>query len=121
MLTVKLYRARLPSLYSDFSLQRHTNPDGYASNVSAWQRALAKAARAGCIPSSILGSHSDGQQNKEGGGGHKNSLLVLKTGDGLVRELESAEWGRPVALGCVVVCPMSGIDYISCCEGQISV
>ncbi|KAK2753140.1 hypothetical protein FQN54_007965 [Arachnomyces sp. PD_36] len=94
-------RARLPSLYSDFSLQRHTNPDGYASNVSAWQHALANAARAGHIPSSLLGGGSAGQSNKQGTG-HKNSLLVLTTSDGLVRELESPEWGRPVALGCVV-------------------
>ncbi len=81
------YRARLPSLYSDFRLQRTTNPDGYTANVSAWQAALAKAARAGLLP-----SRSDG-----------SDLLILNTGQELLRALETEELGRPLALETVVV------------------
>ncbi|KAF2103436.1 hypothetical protein NA57DRAFT_33354 [Rhizodiscina lignyota] len=75
-------RARLASLYSDFRAQASTNPDGYVANVSAWRKALADAARAGLLP-----------------GG---DLLVVKTGEELLRELEMAGWGRPGALGAVV-------------------
>lgn len=81
-------RARLASLYSDFRAQASTNPDGYAANVSAWRKALADAARAGLLP-----------------GG---DLLVVKTGEELLRELEMAGWGRPGAIGAVVV---SGISF----------
>lgn len=80
-------RARLASLYSDFRVLRSTNPDGYAANVSAWQDALEHAARAGVIPA-------------PGGG---LSFLSLSTDENLMRALESKEWGRPLALGTVVV------------------
>ncbi len=76
-------RARLASLYSDFRAQASTNPDGYAANVSAWRKALADAAKAGLLPA--------------------GDLLVVKTGEELLRELEMAGWGRPGALGAVVV------------------
>ncbi|KAI9827266.1 MAG: hypothetical protein M1832_005404 [Thelocarpon impressellum] len=79
-------KARLPSLYSDFRHLQTTNPDGYAANVSAWRTALAHAAREGRVP----------------GPGGSNDLLCLSTGEELVRELESKEWGRPLALGTVV-------------------
>lgn len=80
-------RARLASLYSDFRVQRATNPDGYTANVAAWQDALEHAARAGVIPAS--------------GGG--KSILSLSTDEKLIRALESKEWGRPLALGTVIV------------------
>lgn len=38
-----------------------------------------------------------------GGGRTKSDHLVLRTDDALLRELESPEWGRPVALGAVFV------------------
>ena len=84
-------RARLPSLYSDFRPQAVTNPDGYAANVSAWQSALAHACRDGYIPS----------QNAGGAAGPDK--LVLRTGEELLRALESETWGRPLGLGCVIV------------------
>ncbi|EGE81282.1 SNF7 family protein [Blastomyces dermatitidis ATCC 18188] len=87
-------RARLPSLYSDFSTQRNTNPDGYATNVAAWQRALAHAALAGVIDSSSPGSRHHGEE----GTAARGDLLVLRTGNALMAELETQEWGRPVAL-----------------------
>ncbi|KAG5301360.1 SNF7 family protein [Histoplasma ohiense] len=85
-------RARLPSLYSDFSTQRHTNPDGYATNAAAWQRALAHAALAGVIHS------SSGSRHHGDDGVAKSDILVLRTGNALMAELETPEWGRPVAL-----------------------
>ncbi|KAL1961128.1 hypothetical protein VTO42DRAFT_3073 [Malbranchea cinnamomea] len=92
--------ARLPSLYSDFSLQRHTNPDGYASNIAAWQRALSKAALAGLLPTSHPSS-SSGALNR-GKTTSKSDTLVLRTSNALMAELETSEWGRPVALQSVI-------------------
>lgn len=84
------FRNRLPSLYSDFAIQKKTNPDGYAVNVAAWEKALIHAARNGCLAS---GHGSDKQRDH----------LVLNADDDLLRELESPEWGKPVALGSVLV------------------
>ncbi|KAL2819225.1 Snf7-domain-containing protein [Aspergillus granulosus] len=85
---------RLPSLYSDFSTQKKTNPDGYHVNAAAWEEALVKAARNGYIASS-KGPGSGTAQKR------KSSHLVLRVDDGLLRELESPQLGRPVALGSV--------------------
>ncbi|KAM0801760.1 Snf7-domain-containing protein [Usnea florida] len=79
-------RARLPSLYSDFTLQRYSNPDGFAANTTAWIGALAKAARAGLLPS--IGADHD--------------TLSLRTGNSLLQSLETKEWGRPLALRTVI-------------------
>ncbi|KAL4797869.1 Snf7-domain-containing protein [Aspergillus venezuelensis] len=89
---------RLPSLYSDFSIQKKTNPDGYAVNVSAWEAALTKAAREGHIAPTIQSRNErDGSTQRR-----KAHHLVLSVGEGLLRDLESPELGRPVALGCVL-------------------
>ena len=71
-------------MYSDFRLQRVTNPDGYAANIVAWETALAHAVEAGKVP----GSHD---------------ILSLESGPELLRALETKEWGRPLALGAVIV------------------
>ncbi|KAI0101502.1 Snf7-domain-containing protein [Nemania sp. FL0031] len=76
-------KARLPSLYSDFSSQRTLNPDGFVANVSAWKRGLSSAALAGHTPSkSPVRNH-----------------LTLELNDALLRALESKQFGRPLALG----------------------
>ncbi|KAL4871131.1 hypothetical protein BDV12DRAFT_38051 [Aspergillus spectabilis] len=82
---------RLPSLYSDFSIHKKTNPDGYTVNVSAWEQALTKAAKHGYITSH---SQNNGQKRK-------CNHLILSVDEGLIRDLESPEWGRPVALAVV--------------------
>ncbi|KAI5362618.1 putative Snf7 family protein [Septoria linicola] len=82
-------RARLASLYSDFRQQRTTNPDGYRANSSAWLRALSSAAKAGLIPS----------QTGEAGG---SSRFVMESGENLLRELNTQQYGRPLALGAVL-------------------
>ena len=84
---LSISRVRLPSLYSDFTLQRSSNPDGYAANIAAWTDALSKAAQAGLL--SAPGSERD--------------TLSLRTGEALLRCLETREWGRPLALGTVIV------------------
>ena len=71
-------------MYSDFRQQQANNPDGYAFNITTWETGLAHAARAGVIP---------GERN----------ILSLKTGEELLQALETKEWGRPMALGAVVV------------------
>ncbi|KXT08018.1 hypothetical protein AC579_2534 [Pseudocercospora musae] len=80
-------RSRLASLYSDFRFQRSTNPDGYQANSSAWLRALSSAAKAGLIPSQTTGS---------------NSRFVLESSPELLRELQTQEYGQPLALGAVL-------------------
>lgn len=80
------YRARLAALYSDFRHLRTTNPDGYAANVEAWQKGLSNAAVSGHIP-----NH-----------GSSGDLLILKVDEELLRQLDTKEWGRPLALGTVV-------------------
>lgn len=82
----KKCRARLPSLYSDFTVQRHANPDGFAANAAAWISVLAKAAQAGLLPAP----------------GAVHDTLSIKTGEDLLRSLETKEWGRPLALGTVI-------------------
>ena len=83
-------RARLPSLYSDFTSQRSSNPDGYSANVNAWSQVLFEAARAGVLPT-------------DGAGG--NGVLSLTFGQPLLLSLNTREWGQPLALGTVIVLP----------------
>ena len=77
----------MASLYSDFSLQRHTNPDGYSANLAAWHDVLQKAVRAGLVPSDTTGP----------------DILSLRTGEELLRALETKNEGRPLSLGIVIV------------------
>jgi len=86
-------KARLASLYSDFSHQAKSNPDGYAANISAWRQAISRALQAAKIPSSRVA----------GGSGSGYNTLVLETGEELLRALNTKTWGRPVALGSVIV------------------
>ncbi|TKA76131.1 hypothetical protein B0A55_03243 [Friedmanniomyces simplex] len=80
-------RARLASLYSDFRYQRQTNPDGYQANASAWLRVLTAAAKAGLIPAES---------------GSQHDRFTVHTGEELLRGLQTAEFGRPLALGSVL-------------------
>ncbi|ROW09797.1 hypothetical protein VMCG_02338 [Cytospora schulzeri] len=82
-------KARIPALYSDFRGLRHTNPDGYHANVSAWRRGLASLVRAGLAPT---GSGSSSTPNH----------VVLNADESLLRALESKQYGRPLALGAVI-------------------
>ncbi|KAL3444941.1 Snf7-domain-containing protein [Aspergillus insuetus] len=97
ILTLDSFRKnRLPSLYSDFSTQKKTNPDGYHVNATSWEQALVKAARNGYIASSSSSSPGSGAAQKR-----KSNHLVLRVDDGLLRDLESPQLGRPVGLGSV--------------------
>ncbi|KAL8673896.1 MAG: hypothetical protein Q9168_001716 [Polycauliona sp. 1 TL-2023] len=78
--------ARIPSLYSDFTVQQHTNPDGYNANVNIWEEVLCRAARAGMI------AGRDGTVHR----------LSLETGPYLLQNLESPKWGRPLAINAVI-------------------
>ncbi|KAI0398875.1 Snf7-domain-containing protein [Xylaria palmicola] len=80
-------KARLPSLYSDFRSQRTLNPDGFAANVSAWERGLASGALAGRAPSRSASARNH---------------LTLELDDALLRALESKQFGRPLALGAAL-------------------
>lgn len=78
---------RLPSLFSDFTLQRQTNPSGYTANVETWEAVLCEAARARLV------SRQDGS----------NPMFSLEIGPHLLQQLESKQWGRPLALDAVFV------------------
>ncbi|GLA44197.1 hypothetical protein AnigIFM63309_002633 [Aspergillus niger] len=80
---------RLPSLYSDFPIHRKTNPEGYTTNITAWEHALTSAAKHGYI--APHGPASKGKANH----------LILRADESLLRGLEIPECGRPVALGAV--------------------
>lgn len=108
MLYYQSYRNRLPSLYSDFTLQKKTNPDGYAVNIAAWEQALNRAAKRGYtssrgvrVRSGSTISQKNGTQKRK-----KTDHLILRTDESLLRDLELPEWGRPVALGAVFVCAL---------------
>ncbi|KAF3384884.1 hypothetical protein F1880_002941 [Penicillium rolfsii] len=96
-------RNRLPSLYSDFTLQKKTNPDGYAVNIAAWEQALNRAAKRGYTSSRgvRVRSGSIGSPKVTDGNKKKTDHLILRTDESLLRDLESPEWGRPVALSAV--------------------
>lgn len=70
-------------MYSDFRLQKTINPDGYTANITAWRTALEDATQHGLLPG--------------------NHLLVLQSGEELLRQLETRQWSRPLALGVVFV------------------
>lgn len=95
-------RARLPSLFSDFTAQRQTNPNGYTVNVQSWEEVLCKASKAGLI------TGQDGSIRR----------LSLEIGSELLQRLESKEWGRPLALNAVIV----GTYWLSstCIHPQLS-
>lgn len=88
--THSLLRNRLPSLYSDFVVQKKTNPDGYAVNVAAWEKALTNAAWAGYVNSGTAT-------------GNKRDHLVLTADENLLHSLQLSGWGKPVALASVFV------------------
>ncbi|KAL8897149.1 MAG: hypothetical protein Q9207_007354 [Kuettlingeria erythrocarpa] len=96
-------RARLPSLFSDFTTQRQTNPNGYAANVKTWEDVLYKATRAGLITA------QDGHICR----------LSLETGPHLLQELESKEWGRPLALNAVIEACFRLVTYLRRRRSQV--
>ncbi|KAK1827630.1 hypothetical protein QBC39DRAFT_375434 [Podospora conica] len=90
-------KARIPALYSDFQPQRTLNPDGYQANISAWRRALARIVSSGLAPSPRAAAPS---------------LVVLHCSDQLLRELETKQYGRPLALGVVVHEALAAKDLV---------
>jgi charged multivesicular body protein 7 len=75
-------RSRLPSLYSDLTVQKQTNPEGYSANATTWQAALTRAALEGQLPA--------------------EQHLILQASDELLNALASPQYGRPTGLGCVL-------------------
>lgn len=74
-------KRRLSSLYSDFTPQKDTNPEGYNANLAAWKKAFANATYAGAV---------------------NGSRLSIRTGEELGRALMTKQWGRPLALADVI-------------------
>ncbi|TIA47281.1 hypothetical protein D6C77_10285 [Aureobasidium pullulans] len=92
-------RNRLQSLYSDFRLQKTSNPDGYQANSRAWLRGLTAAARAGRLPPTTTTSG-------------RPSHVAFGSGEDLSRALNSTQWGRPLALGAVIQDALDKRDFV---------
>ena len=80
----KSYRARLPSLFSDFRHLKSVNPDGFNSNIHAWEDGLRQGAKERLIPGS-------------------DDTVSIYVGPSLFRSLENPGLGRPLAIGAVIV------------------
>ncbi|KAL7266286.1 hypothetical protein RUND412_011174 [Rhizina undulata] len=83
---------RIPSLYSDFRSLRATNPDGFASNVTAWKKVLCEATK------KVSNGNTD--------------TLVLHTGEDLLNSLCTRNYSRPLALGTVVNEAINSKEFI---------
>jgi hypothetical protein len=70
-------------LYDDFTRLAQIDPAGYRANIDAWRQALLAAAQAGVL---------------RGG-----SRFVVETGDALLRDLDTRQFGRPQGLARVLV------------------
>lgn len=68
-------------------------------NVAAWERALTRAARRGYVSTS-----PSREPSSTTGTAVQSDHLILRTDDSLLRDLEIPEYGRPVALGAMLVC-----------------
>ena len=79
-------RARLPALYADFRPQRTLNPDGYRANITAWRHALSLLASRGLLSKR----------------GSAPNALVFSVDNSLLRDLESRQYGQPLALGTAI-------------------
>lgn len=83
---------RLKALYASTASQRHSNPTGYAANVSWWSNVLRETLRSGWVNGDVAGhAQRDGADR-----------LVLRVNEALVGKYE---WDgrRPKGLGGIVV------------------
>lgn len=72
---------RMPSLYSDFRNIKDSNTEGYDANISTWKSVLMEALNSGVF----------------------SDTVVLTAGSSLLECFDSAKFGRPLALDCVLV------------------
>ncbi|KAG4305481.1 hypothetical protein PORY_001037 [Pneumocystis oryctolagi] len=70
---------RLPSLYSDFSLLKDSNPEGYNANICAWKYALQEAVWANRIT-------------------WRDDYLVIHCDDKLLASLYTIKYGTPLGI-----------------------
>lgn len=83
--------SRLPSLYSDLSRQRQSNPAGYRANVEWWRTILEDVCRKGI------------QSDEPEGKGKGKDRLVLHADEGMQARWTVEQVGRPLGLGTVIV------------------
>jgi hypothetical protein len=82
---------RVRSLYDDFTRLAQIDPAGYRANIHAWRQALIAAAQAGVL------------RGSPGATGTEASRFVVETGDALLRDLDTRQFGRPQGLARVLV------------------
>jgi len=116
--------ARLQALYSDFSRQKNSNPDAYASNVDWWRRALEVVVASGMqlhhLRAPVAGTMGTATPRRKGwasGDYDEDGLLtasssseapmgdrlVLHAGRDLMESVKIPKVGKPLALGAVLV------------------
>ncbi|CCM04593.1 uncharacterized protein FIBRA_06774 [Fibroporia radiculosa] len=83
--------SRLKYLYSDFSLQKHSNPLSYSSNIEWWRRTLEDVIRKGSL------SHRMGQSPAR-----SERLILHASGAALSEDFRLEGVGKPLSLPTII-------------------
>ena len=102
--------SRLPSLYSDFSRHRQSDPAAFRSNVEWWRKILTEVLKHGWQEENLrlrdtkdAPSNSNDSKGKEREGERQTSRLVLRVDEGLKGNWTLDSVGIPLGLGTVIV------------------
>ncbi|KAH9951971.1 hypothetical protein B0H21DRAFT_7245 [Amylocystis lapponica] len=87
---ISVSTSRLKSLYADFSLQKHSNPTSYASNVEWWRRTLETVVSSGWLP------------QHQGDTAAPDRLILHANGPVLAEAFRYEGVGKPLALPTVI-------------------
>lgn len=85
-------QSRLKTLYSDFSLQKHSNPTSYASIIEWWRRTLETVVLKGWLAESDATSSNF------------DRLVLHAPGSTFADEFRYEGVGKPLGLPTVIVC-----------------
>ncbi|EPQ32388.1 uncharacterized protein PFL1_00584 [Pseudozyma flocculosa PF-1] len=109
----------LPSLYSDLSRQRRSNPAGFRANVEWWKHILTQVAWDGVQQSNALASSKDDVEKLDShqaagrSAGASQDRLVLHLNETTKTAWSIDHVGRPLGLGTVVAELQSTSDVVS--------
>lgn len=107
----------LPSLYSDLSRQKRSNPSGYRANVEWWKIILTRVVANGIQSNPTLTSKdrqsTSGSENENVNGSSGTSdRLVLHVDESMRQNWTVDQVGRPLGLGTVIVSNTDRIDSL---------
>lgn len=92
----------LPSLYSDLSRQKRSNPSGYRVNLQWWNQILSDAVLNGAQRDSTSTSTAN-QKDSTSTSADGNDRLVLHVDENMKQDWTLQQVGRPLGLGTVIV------------------